>query len=185
MNVTSSPLGKSAAWYALATKPRQEDRAVENLEAWKIPTLAPKLDARAGDRRKLLFPGYIFACFDIATKAQKIRFTRGVSYIVGFGGRPAEVADEIITAISFRIGKNGSVALDGNFQAGDPIVITSGPLQNFQGVFEQELSDSERVRILLTTVAYTARIEISKYDLKKQSPIGARTCAPDANVFLS
>lgn len=164
----SSTLNQSMCWYAIATKPRQEDRAVENLTAWGIPTLAPRLDAQDGERRKPLFPGYIFSQFDMIAMGHKVRFTRGVSCIVSFGGKPAEVDNEIISAISRRIGRGGTVALGQRLDRGDPIVITSGPLRDFEGVFEEELSDSERVRILLTTVAYTARIEISKHHLRKQ-----------------
>jgi transcriptional antiterminator RfaH len=167
MSTLSSPLNESACWYALATKPRQEDRAVENLIAWRIPILAPKLDAQDGQRRKLLFPGYIFARFDVEEMAPKIRFTRGISYIVSFGGRPAVVTDEIISAISNRIDKNGIVTLGRSLQMGDAIMITVGPLRDFEGVFDGELSDGERVRILLTTVAYTGRIEISKHNVKE------------------
>jgi hypothetical protein len=42
-------------------------------------------------------------------------------------------------------------------------------LRDFRGVFEQELSGGERVRILLTTIACTRRFEVSKCDLRKQS----------------
>lgn len=156
------------SWYALATKRRQEDRAVQNLIAWGIPTLAPRvaMGGRANDW-KLLFPGYIFARFDLVTTSHKMRFTRGVAYIVSFGNRPAVVADEIIAAICQRLDKNGALTLDKKLQPGDAVIITSGVLRDFQGIFEQELSDGERVRILLTTVAYTSRIQISKYELRK------------------
>jgi len=168
MSTLSSPLNELVCWYALATKPRQEDRAVENLIAWGIPTLAPKLDAQDGQRRKLLFAGYIFARFNIEVMGPKIRFTRGISYIVSFGGRPAVVTDEIISSISNRIDENGVVTLGRRLQTGDPIVITAGPLHDLEGVFDEELSDGERVRILLTTVAYTGRIKISKHNVKRQ-----------------
>lgn len=157
----------STSWYALAVKPRQEDRATDNLKAWGIPTLVPKVDVGATGRRKLLFPGYIFARFALAHMAHKIRFTRGISYIVSFGGRPAEVADEIIAAISNRMRSDGAITLGRSLRPGDPVVITAGPLRDFEGVFEEELSDGERVRILLDTVAYTARMEISRYNLRK------------------
>ncbi len=170
MNDMSSVCKPRGFWYALATKRCQEDRAIENLIAWGIPTLAPKLDVQGCaecQKPKLLFPGYIFAHFDLLTMVHKIRFTRGVSYIVSFGGRPAEVADEIIAAINQRMDRNGMVTLDKRLEPGDAVIVTSGPLRDFQGIFEQELSDGERVRILLTTVTYTSRIQIDKCNLKK------------------
>jgi transcriptional antiterminator RfaH len=170
----SLPPEGSSCWYALAVRARQEDRAADNLKAWGIPTLAPKIDIEAMGRQKLLFPGYIFARFELAHMAQKIRFTRGISHIVSFGGKPAEVADEIIAAISNRIRSDGAISLGRSLRPGDSVVITEGPLRDFEGVFEEELSDGERVRILLDTVAYTARMEISRYNLRKRSPLCKR-----------
>jgi transcriptional antiterminator RfaH len=169
MKIMSSTIPEeSTSWYALFTKPRQEDRAVENLTAWGLPTLAPRVRVQAGsDRCKLLFPGYVFARFNVTSMAHKIRFTRGIAYIVSFGGTPARVGDEIIAAISWRMNNQGVVTLGKYLQPGDAVAIETGPFHDFQGVFEQELSDGERVRILLTTVAYSARIEVSKCDLRK------------------
>lgn len=155
-----------SSWYALATKPHQEDRAAENLAAWGIPTLAPKFQDEPGERKKPLFPGYIFARFNIGMMIHKIRFTRGISYVVSFGGKPAEIAEEIIFAISKRIGIDGSVIMGQKFKSGDPIIIISGPLRDLHGVFEKELPGGERVKILLATLARTSEVETSRYDLK-------------------
>lgn len=157
------------SWYALYTKSRQEDRAAGNLAAWGIQTLVPKLRLRSSaGLLQNLFPSYIFARFDALAMLQKIRFTRGVSYVVSFGGKPAEVTDEIIAAIYRRIDDKGIVCDTASFKPGDAVVIEAGPLRDFEGMFEQELSDHERVRILLTTVAYGARVEVSKCDLRRR-----------------
>jgi transcriptional antiterminator RfaH len=170
MNDCSCTVNEPACWYAIATKPRQEDRAVENLTAWGIPTLAPKLNTRRdGKRLPSLFPGYIFARFEMGSLGHKVRFTRGISYIVSFGGKPAEVDVGIISSIRSRIGVDGTVALGQSLNHGDHVVIASGLLRNFEGVFEEELSDCDRVRVLLSTVSYTAHIETSKQLLQKQS----------------
>jgi len=162
--------GDSRFWYVLFTKPHQENRAVENLSAWGVETLAPKLKAREGTNAlRPLFPCYIFARFNPATMLPKIRFTRGISYVVSFGGIPAIVPDEIIEAICQRMDSTAVVREIGTLQPGDSVIIESGPLRDFKGVFEEELSDKERIRILLTTVAYSARVKVSKYDVRKLS----------------
>jgi transcriptional antiterminator RfaH len=154
----------SAAWYAVFTKPRQEDRAADNLKAWNIPIFAPKIkDHRRRNCLRPLFPCYIFAYFDVRTMLHKIRFTRGISQIVSFGGRPADISEEIISAITSRMDSKGVVAMTKHLQLGEPVLIQSGPFRDFYGIFEEELSDSERIRILLTAVSYTARIEVYKY----------------------
>jgi transcriptional antiterminator RfaH len=155
----------SAAWYAVFTKPRQEDRAAGNLKAWDVPTLVPKIIEPKKNYLHPLFPCYIFAYFDARTMLHKIRFTRGISQIVSFGGRPANVSEEIIAAITSRMDNKGVVSTIMHLQPGNPVFIHSGPFQDFYGIFEEELSDAERVRILLTAVSYTARIEVYKYDV--------------------
>jgi transcriptional antiterminator RfaH len=156
------------SWYVLFTKPHQENRAVENLSAWGVEALAPKLKAREGTNvLHPLFPCYVFARFNPAVMLPKIRFTRGISYVVSFGGIPAIVPDEIIEAICQRMDNTEVVREMETLRAGDSVVIESGPLREFRGVFEEELSDNERIKILLTTVAYSARVEVSKYDVRR------------------
>jgi transcriptional antiterminator RfaH len=154
-----------ASWYAIHTKPRQEERAAGNLSAWGVEVLAPRLVRKDKTQFLPFFPGYIFARFNINQTLRKIQFTRGIVSVVSFGGVPATIEDEIISEIQNHTDKNGMVHMKSNLKRGDAVMIQAGPLRNFSGVFEEELPGTARVRILLTTVAYTARIEVSKYDI--------------------
>jgi transcriptional antiterminator RfaH len=158
--------GNVHCWYAIHTKPCQEERVVDNLMTWSIETVAPWLERRrAFGSRQPLFPSYVFARFDAARMLHKICFTRGVSYVVSFGGVPATVPEKIIEALRTRMNEQGVVRLTPSFSPGDTVVIQSGPMQNFVGVFEEKLSGSERVRILLTNVAFSARLEVEISDV--------------------
>jgi len=53
------------------------------------------------------------------------------------------------------------------FKPGDVVEIQAGPLRGFQGVFEREMSDQERVVILLDTLATSTRVQISREQLEK------------------
>jgi transcriptional antiterminator RfaH len=114
-----------------------------------------------------LFPGYIFARFDLCRALQKISFTRGVSHVVSFGGTAVIVEEEVIAAIRSRTDENGIARIVSGLKPGDPVMVEAGPLRNLVGVFERELPDNERVEILLTTIAYTAHIKIDKSDVRK------------------
>lgn len=156
------------SWYAIRTKPCQEERAAENLEYYGIEILAPRLATKKGESRwKPFFPGYIFARFDIASKLQKVSFTRGVAHVVSFGGTPAVIQDEIIVSIRQRSDARGVIHPPSALKYGDVLVIHTGPFRSFSGMFEEEMPASERIRILLTTVAYSAHIEVSKYDVSR------------------
>src|SRR5689334_16613864 len=91
----SSEIGQDTSqWYVVHTNPKQEERADSNLRAWGVETLHPKLKTRRFNEftgaptvtTKPLFPRYIFAKFNAREQLAKISFTRGVHYVVSFGG---------------------------------------------------------------------------------------------------
>jgi transcription antitermination factor NusG len=96
-----------------------------------------------------------------------VYFTRGVAYVVSFGGVPAPISIELIADIYARMDENGVIRNTTPLNPGDHVVIRSGPLRNFVGVFERDLSGTERVQILLHTVSYSAHVEISRSEVAK------------------
>ena len=96
-----------------------------------------------------------------------IHFTRGVAYVVSFGGVPAPISDELIGEIYARMDENGIIRDATALHPGDEVVIRSGLLRDFVGVFERELPGTKRVQILLHTVAYSAHIELSRLEVAK------------------
>ena len=116
---------------------------------------------------KPLFPRYIFAQFKINDLYHKVRFTRGVSSVIGFGEGPTPIDDEIITLIQSNIKEDGFVRFVEDIRPGDRVIVKDGPLKNFAGIFEREMKDTDRVRILLETVSYQAHIEIEREMIRK------------------
>ena len=164
---------ESACWYVIYTHARQEDRAESNLRAWKVETFTPKVKTRyfncyTGSRYEIkpLFPRYIFARFNLQDLYHKIQYTRGVHSLVNFNGNPAPVGDEIIALMKSRI-RDGVVCLEDRLTDGDKVLVEDGPLRSFTGIFERELKDTDRVRILLQTVNYQAHFEVDRYMIRK------------------
>lgn len=168
-------IADSLCWYAVHTKPRQEDRAESNLRAWGIETFAPKWKERRRNQftgkplyiTRPLFPGYIFARFEASTLLHKICFTRGVHTIVSFSGVPVPIDDRIITIIKTRRDDDGFIEIGEKCHPGDQVVIIDGPLKDFTGVFERELTESERVAVLLNSISYQARVVVEKAFIRK------------------
>jgi transcriptional antiterminator RfaH len=160
-------------WYVLQTKPRQEVRAESNLRFWGVETLAPMLKERcvvrqsgqAPYRLKPLFPGYIFARFE-STRLAKVRLTRGVHNVVGFGGCATTIEEPVIAFIRNRIADDGFVHIAGP-QPGDLVEILDGPLKSLAGIFQQELTGRDRVLILLTSIQCHARVQVAKALIRK------------------
>jgi len=94
---------------------------------------------------------------------------------VCFNNEPIPVDDEIIDLVRSRIGGDGFMKEFEELRAGDEVVINDGRFQDFYGVFEREMPDSDRVRILLNTVNFQAHIVVdralvNKVSLEKRSP---------------
>jgi transcriptional antiterminator RfaH len=156
------------SWYAIHTKPKEENRAGDNLHAWNVETFTPQIRERRCNRfavkptywNKPLFPRYIFARF-AASMLHKVRFTRGVQNIVEFGHVPAQIDNEIIEIIKARM-ENGFVKIDDEFKAGDEVIIKDGPLKSFVGIFKHQVGSTDRVQIMLTAVSYQPRIVVNR-----------------------
>lgn len=162
-------------WYLIYTHPRQEDRTDQNLRSWIVETFVPKLKERQyhpytgkpGFVIKPLFPRYIFARFPLESHLHKIRYTRGVRDVVGFGHGPAVVSDDIIDFLRSRVMEDGYVRVYDELEPGDRVLINQGPFAGLTGLFEREMKDAQRVKILLEAVSYQAHISIDREVLKR------------------
>ena len=158
-------------WYAIYTKPAQEDVVTLRLRNIGMDVLNPKLKTRKFKRDKLaeviepLFPCYIFADFDKEKYAHLITYTRGVRYIVG-KKEPIRIYDEVIDAIRSNIEEGDFVSIKPqHLEKGDRVLIKEGPFRNFYGIFEREIKGPERVMILLETIQ--CRVELDSGYLDK------------------
>jgi transcriptional antiterminator RfaH len=163
-------------WYVIYTRLKQEDRAGNNLKVLGAQVFNPKIRERRYNQfsiapayvTKSLFPRYIFAKFKIDDLYHKVRFTRGVYNVVSFSDGPTPIAEEIITLIRSNITKDGFIRTDEELRPGDRVMVKDGPLKNFAGIFEREMKDSDRIKILLDTVSYQARIEIERDMVRRE-----------------
>jgi transcriptional antiterminator RfaH len=162
-------------WYALHTKPRAESLAQSNLQRQAIKTFLPRLRRKKTIRRRYrwttgpLFPGYIFARFDFDRHGRLVKYANGITNVVSFGGTPAVVEDAIIEAIHAHCEPDtDTVTLPPpELRPGDRVQVREGPLTGLEGIFEHEMSDRDRVVILLETIGRGARAQIQRAQLEK------------------
>lgn len=162
----------SYRWYVVQSKPKQEVRADANLRRWGLDTVTPliresRLSHAAAQPSRIspLFPGYLFARFPLSLLA-KVRLTRGVSNVVGFGEYATPVDDGVIELIRSRIDGDGFVRM-AEPQPGDSVRITHGPLRSLVGVFERELQGRDRVLVLLTALGAHTRVQLARLHIQK------------------
>ncbi len=159
-------------WYAVYTKPKQENIVADSLKGAGLEVFNPKLKQRKyvhGVYKDIIgpfFPCYIFVRFEPANFSWMIKYTRGVRKIVG-GDSPWPVSDEVIDLIKAHE-ENGIIAIKPpELRSGDRVTIKDGPLQGLNGIFEKEINGQERVILLLTAIEYQARVVVDKAFLMK------------------
>ena len=155
-------------WYAIHSKPRQEERALENLQRQGFEVWLPMMTVEKVLRSKLvqlqepMFSRYLFIRLDTEqTNWSPIRSTLGVSKLVSFGNRPAVVADELIDALQ-QLPEQAPQRL---FQPGQQVKIVSGPLRGLEGIYHQP--DGElRAMVLIELLNKQHRIVTEMQDLR-------------------
>jgi transcriptional antiterminator RfaH len=160
-------------WYVVHTKPCNEYRVENNLASQGIETFLPLLEVfqdsygKIVQKIKPLFPNYLFAELDIDVHYYKVKWTRGVSKILGVGSEPIPISEKVIHTIKSRMGENNLVKLDDGLEEGNVVQFTSGPFKDLVGVFDKKMSDGRRVRVLLSLIGADVPVQVSMHQIKK------------------
>ncbi len=133
MTATNTP-----QWYVVHTKPRQETRALDNLQNQGFVCFFPTMQVQKLRNHKVqtvtepMFSRYLFIQLDDTTQNWgPIRSTLGVSKLVSFGHQPAKVPPEFIALLR----EAPPETLERMFAPGDNIQIASGPLKGLEGQY--------------------------------------------------
>jgi transcriptional antiterminator RfaH len=173
-NVTSgNPLPNVTRWLCVHTRPRRETGAERYCrEVLKLDTYYPRLKRLKTIRRVKrwvvgpLFPRYFFCRLNLAQNFRAVQYAPQVIGVVSFGGRPTPVDDAIIDQIRQWAGEAVDiVTVRPGFRPGDLVEIADGPLRGLQAVVLQDMSDRDRVAVLLSTLGCQARLIVSRSQL--------------------
>ncbi len=162
----------TAAWYLVHTKPRQEYVALTNLERQGYSCYLPQMRIERIRRRKAeiatepLFPRYLFIRLDNSDQGQSwapIRSTTGVSQLVRFGTRAAQVEDALVDLLRQR---EQALPLEAMFCSGDAVVVTDGPFAGIEAIYQT--ADAERRALILLQILHKpVPLRISPAALRK------------------
>jgi len=153
-------------WYVVQTKPKKEEEATSYLSTKGVEIFSPLIEAfnsrnaKVTKELKPLFPGYIFGKFDLEQNYPLVRWGKGVKCVLGFGGYPVSISEEVVEIIKGRTDARGVVRVKGDYKPNDVVRIKTGPLKDLLGIFERWVSESERVRILLNLIGYQPAVEM-------------------------
>ena len=170
--VTVNP--SSSSWYVIHTKPRQEQRALTNLQQQGYRCYLPMITLEKLVRGRLnlveepLFPRYLFICLDNGRQGQNwapIRSTLGVSGLVTFGSTPAKIDAELIALLQTQ-----QAELDASperlFHKGEVLIVAEGPFAGLEAVYQMPSGDN-RAMVLIELMGKVAQMQIAPASLRK------------------
>jgi len=144
-------------WYVAHSKPRNEEflwkqLCIRNLEAYYPCIKVQPVNPRARTVQPY-FPGYLFVHVDLEWIGRSIlEWMPGGVGLVSFGDEPASVPDSLIYSLKQRIEKlrmsSGEPLIP--FCKGDIVAIHDGVFTGYEGIFDIQLSGTDRVRVLLS-----------------------------------
>ncbi len=145
-------------WFAVYTKPRQEQIALLNLENQSFECYLPMAEdpnqtRGAGNkaRPEPLFPRYLFLNADPQQQSlATVRSTRGVAGLVRAGCELVKVPTSIIAGLKTRMHTaTGSIALESTgLNSGDKVRVFDGPFAALEGVFQEHRGRTRSLLLL-------------------------------------
>ena len=159
-------------WYVIHTKPRQEERALLNLERQGYACYLPRIPAEKLRRGALkivlepLFARYLFIQLSTGQSGQSwapIRSTVGVSRLVTFGAEPAKVGADLIETLQAQVGDLAKEPAR-LFSPGDRVQIRQGPFAGLEAIYQ--LADGEhRAMVLIEILGKLSKLTLEPSSL--------------------
>lgn len=142
-------------WFCLRSKPKRQHVAATHLRSLGIEVFNPQLRYRRPTRRgpvlssTWLFPNYVFARFELMAHFRRVRYAFGVSDILRFGARWAEIPDEEITRLRDVWRESDSFEPPQRLEVGTPVVLTGALFHGIEAEVVALLPARQRVKVLL------------------------------------
>lgn len=161
------------SWYVVHTKPRQESRALLNLERQGYECFLPHITKKKLGRSSLelitepLFARYLFISLDTDLSSKSwapIRSTLGVSKLVTFGSEPAQVHSLLIEQLKDHE-TNLSRQPQSPFQEGDRVTIRGGAFAGLEAIYQID-DGVARAMVLIELLHRPIRVALPITNLK-------------------
>jgi len=167
---TPGPADSAApAWYCVRSQPKHEHIAAGHLTGGVgVEVYLPRIRFRRATRRgpvwfnEPLFPGYLFARFDLVRQLRQVHHARGVRGVVHFGNHCPAIPEEAIRQLQSAVGADAVRVLEPSLAPGDEVTIASGPFAGLLAVVSRVMPGRERVAILLEFLGRQTSVELSR-----------------------
>ncbi|HTL58445.1 MAG TPA: transcription termination/antitermination NusG family protein [Candidatus Limnocylindrales bacterium] len=163
------------AWFCIRSHPRRECVAAAylredlGLEVY-LPRIRFKRHTRKGPKWfiEALFPNYLFARFNLVDCFRQVHHGFGARGIVHFGNHWPTIPDALIETMRESIQHNVPYVLSEDFRPGDKVVISGGPLHQFEAIVKRVMPGARRAAVLLDFLGSQRMIELGAETLVKR-----------------
>lgn len=161
-------------WICVRTQPKREHIAAGQLKLLEgVEVFCPRIRFRRKTKRgkvwfeEALFPGYLFARFDLTEMGRMVSAAYGVRGLVRFAGECARVPHAMVELLrAERVNEEPIVIEEPGVKVGDEAVMTEGALMGLHAVITQVLSGGERVKVLMDMMGTAIEAEVAADQLE-------------------
>ena len=165
-----------SAWYCLRSQPKHEHIAAAHLRLLEgVTVFCPRIRFKRVTRQGLvwvteaMFPGYLFAWFELIEMHRRVRYAHGVSAIVSFAGCYPTIEDAVLTELRQHTGVAEVKQLEHEASRGDQIKIVQGAFTGLEAVVTQILPVKERVKVLMDFLGRKVEAEVQRSSVLRQA----------------
>lgn len=158
-------------WYVVHTYSGYENKVKANIEKTienrglqdqildvQVPmeeVIETKDNKKKAVMRKV-FPGYVLIKMIMTDESwYVVRNTRGVTGFVGPGSKPVPLSEEEVEAMGVE-----TKVFSFEYNVGDSVKVTSGPLENFIGVVEEINMEKKKIRVSVSMFGRETPVEL-------------------------
>ena len=156
-------------WRCIHAKPKCEHIAAKHIGLIGhegIEVFCPRVRYCKNTKRgkvwfvEAMFPGYLFAKFDLPRSLRAVNGAHGVTRVVQFSGDFSVIPDGVIDGLRSHFDETELVTIHQTLIEGDEVNIAEGPLRGATAVVTQLLPGKDRVRVLLEFLGNRREIEV-------------------------
>ena len=171
MNHTTDPdaeIERDPHWYCVRAKPKAEHLAAAHLrQLEEITVVCPRIRYQKATQRgkvrfvEALFPGYLFAKFDLRLQMRAVQAQPSVSGLLHFGDYYPHISAQQIEEMRSEFDDAEVREIETSIEAGDEVEIVDGALKGLTVMVSRLLPGKERVRILMEWLGEDREAEVS------------------------
>lgn len=157
----TSAVSRRGDWYLVQCKPKQDERAEENLvrQGYECSRPLCSRERLLRGKRQLvqesLFPGYLFIHMPLGANWAPLRSSRGVARVVAFGGQPLPVSQQLVEQLQAR----ALTAVVSPFKPGDKVTVKEEGFSGLDSIF-MCMDGEERVILLINLMNRQQQISL-------------------------